>query len=192
MGRDNDGLKAGLLKQNILLLNNEVSGPMVDYVYACLAELECRGSPAIETRLFTNGGSVGAGLDIYDALVRYKGQKTGVVYAYARSMGAVILQACDKRVCLQHASVLIHHVNQKSVSLDVLEDEQRLAELRESMRVDQRAIYEILVRRTGRTEEEIRAVCKKNEDMDAVAAKAFGLIDEIEIAVACTKPEVVS
>lgn len=183
MKKDKDVRKAmaALLEKNVVVLSLKVDGDMVMHVYKCLAILESRDSPDIEVRIFTNGGSVRAGLDIYDALRRYKGKKTGVVYAYARSMGAIILQACDDRICLQHAAVLIHHINTQSISLDVIEDPKRLAKLRESMWTDQRAIYGILVQRTGKSEKEIRDTCKKDQDMSAAEAFKFGLIDRIEI-----------
>ncbi len=175
-----DGTTAALLDKNILLIHSKIEGDTVLHVYRCLAILEGRGSPDVEIRIFTSGGNVRAGLDIYDALRRYKGKKTGVVYAYARSMGAIILQACEERICLQHAAVLIHHINTQSVSLDVLEDNERFEKMRQSMWTDQRALYAILAKRTGKSEEEICEACKKDRDMDAKEALAFGLIDRIE------------
>jgi ATP-dependent Clp protease protease subunit len=180
MHKDIEKAIAALLAKNIILLEGKVCGDMVMSVYKSLVILEARGSPAVEIRIFTDGGSVRAGLDIYDALRRYAGKKTGVVYAYARSMGAIILQACEERVCLEHASVLIHHVNTQEISLDVIEDPKRLVKLRESMWVNQKALYEILVNRTGKSEKEIRDTCKKDQDMNAEDALKFGLIDRIE------------
>lgn len=168
-----------LLERRILLIEGEVNGVMVDCVYESLLLLEGEGSPDVEIRIFSPGGSVRAGLDIYDALKRYRGKKTGVVYAYARSMGAIILQVCDERICLPHASILIHHVNTKSVSLDVLDDQRRLKKLRDDMWKDQKALYHILAARTGKSEPEIRRVCKKDQDMTAEEALKFGLIDRI-------------
>jgi ATP-dependent Clp protease protease subunit len=174
------GNKIALLAQNIILLDDEIVGKMVNYTYECLEDLMGRAAPDVEVRIFTNGGSVRAGLDIYDALRRYPGKKTGVVYAYAHSMGAIILQACDDRVCLPHARVLIHSVNTQSVSLDVLEDPKRLKELRKSMQIDQQSLYAILVERTGKSKDEIVNVCKRDAEMKAEEALAFGLIDRIE------------
>lgn len=169
-----------LLDQGVFLLDTKVHGGMVEHVYDCLTRLESKGSPEVEIRIFTNGGDVRAGLDIYDALRRYKGKKTGIVYAYARSMGAIILQACDDRVCLPHARVLIHHINTQSISLDVIESPKNLAKLRHSMWADQKALYAILTMRTGKSESVIRDTCAKDMDMNATEAKAFGLIDRIE------------
>lgn len=175
-----DEVLGDLLSKGVVVLDGEVGGKMVDHVYRCLAVLEGRGSPDIEVRIYTGGGSVRAGLDIYDALRRYKGKKSGVVYAYARSMGAIILQACDTRICLPHARVLIHHISTESVSLDDLEDPDRLAKLLASMRKDQEALYAILAKYTGKIVEEIRAACQKDQDMFAEEALAFGLVDQIE------------
>ena len=180
MSRRLNAIATGLLSKNVIALGGDVNGSMVTHVYKCLAILEGRGSPDIEIRIFTNGGGVGAGLDIYDAVKRYTGRKTGVVYAYARSMGAIILQACDERVCLKHATVLIHHVNMQSISLDVIEDRKRFTKLRQQMWADQKALYAILMRRTGKSEKEIRDTCKKDVDMTAREAREFGLIDRIE------------
>ena len=180
MHKDIESAFVALLAKNIILLEGKVCGDMVMRVYKSLVMLEARGSPDIEIRIFTGGGSVRAGLDIYDALRRYTGKKTGVVYAYARSMGAIILQACEDRVCLEHATVLIHHVNTQEISLDVIEDPKRFAKLRESMWTDQKALYAILVKRTGKREKEIRDTCKKDQDMGAEEALKFGLIDRIE------------
>lgn len=169
-----------LLSRNIMLLDTDVNGKMADHVYECLTILEARGSPDIEVRIFTDGGSVRVGLHIYDALCRYKGKKVGLVSVFARSMGAIILQACDERICLKHAVILIHHVNTQSISLDTIENARSLAKLRESMWADQKALYAILAKRTGKNHREIRDACKKDQDMNADQAKAFGLIDRIE------------
>jgi ATP-dependent Clp protease protease subunit len=176
---DTESLK-GLLKQNVLVFDGDVKGDMVVSTYESLAVLESRESPPIEVRIFSNGGSVAAGLDIYDALRRYKGKKTGVVYAYARSMGAIILQACDERVCLPHAAVRIHHVNVSEISLDDLMDKRRLDKLKKEMTERQQALYAILARRTAKSIPQIRATCKKDRDMSAEEALGFGLIDRIE------------
>lgn len=168
-----------LLERDVLYLEGDVCGEMVDQVHFSLMDLEGRGSPPIEIRIYTGGGDVHAGLAVYDFLRRYKGKKTGIVYGYARSMGAVILQACDERLCLPHSTVLIHHVSTQSVSLDDLEDPERLDRLRRSMQDDQETLYEILVARSGKSKEEVREACKKDKDMTAKEALEFGLIDRI-------------
>jgi len=122
-----------LLSKKVLILRGDVNKDMVLHVYKCLLVLEAQNSPDIEIRFFTEGGEVKSGLDIYDALRKYKGRKTGIVYSRARSMGAVILQACEERVCLKHAVVLIHNVRASSISLDEIDDPNRLTKLRQIM-----------------------------------------------------------
>ena len=96
-------------------------------------------------------------------------------------MGTIVLQACDERVCLEHAVVLIHHVkNDQLISLDMLESRDKRAKLLKSMRADQKALYDILAKRTGKSVAEIRRVCRKDVDMIAEDALKFGLIDRID------------
>lgn len=168
-----------LLDRNILYLEGDVCGKMADQIHLSLMELEAKGSPPIEVRICTGGGSVRAGLGVYDFLRQYRGKKTGIVWGYALSMGAIILQACDERLCLPHSSVLIHHVNTESVSLDELEDPDRLNLLRKSMQEDQETLYKILVARTGKSKEKVRKACKRDESMTAKEALEFGLVDRI-------------
>ncbi len=168
-----------LLNQNVMVLEGEVDRDMRDLVRESLLLLEARGCPDVEVRITSNGGGTIISLQICDMFRRYRGKKTGVVYNFARSAAATILQACDDRVCLPHAVVLIHHVVMQQVSLDTLQSKRGLAQLKQLMLADQRALYDLLVTRTGRTLTEVRAVCRKNADMTAQEALKFGLIDRI-------------
>jgi ATP-dependent protease ClpP protease subunit len=114
----------------------------------------------------------------------YRGKKTGVVVCYARSVAAVILQACDLRHCPRHSKVLIHHVSagefmQESISLDFLSTRKNVENLISEMSADQRQLYRILCARTGRKVAEVKRACQKNKDFSAEEAKKFGLIDEV-------------
>lgn len=170
---------AKLLRKNIILLKGKISRKMYRDVFEHLSILESRGSPDIEVRIFSEGGSIPAGLGIYDAFRRYAGEKTGVVYAHAMSMGAIILQACDDRVCLTHATILIHNPS-FSVESASLEDFASLEQAGAALQADQKQLDQILIARTGRSEDEIHVACLKNELMSAHEALAFGLIDRIE------------
>lgn len=176
----NTKVRNRLLGQKVMILYGEVDDDMLEYVLQSLTILESRGSPDVELRICTDGGEVITGMNIYDALRRYKGKKTGVVYAFAFSMGAVILQACDDRVCLPHANVLIHNVN-FSVDSAKLEDLRSFKRrLDTSLQSDQQEIYRILSARTGKSEKKIRKTSLKDMEMSAKEALAFGLIDRIE------------
>jgi len=178
---DSDGLIFKLLEKKVILLAGDVTTSMLLRVYESLITFELQGSPDIEIRIaHCDGGPIAQSLDIYDALRRYKGKKTGVVYAYARSMGVIILQACEKRVCLEHACVHIHHIIWPPTPHDVMRNPTRKGELDKDMDNTQDRVSLILKKRTGKSKKEIYYACKKSRDMSAEEALEFGLIDEIE------------
>lgn len=144
-----------------------------------LTLLTARGSPRIKILIDSAGGSVDAGLSIYDTLMAYQGGADGVVVGRANSMAAILLQACKNRRCARHGSVLIHHVFSENVSLDDLTSAARLKRLRRGSEKDQQRLYAILSKRTGKSIPDIRRTCRKDESMTSEEALAFGLIDEI-------------
>ena len=168
-----------LLDKGILQLGGSVDEEMAMYVQESLLRLKARGSPAIEVRITSNGGSVSTSLNIYDMLRMYPGEKTGIVEGFARSMAAVVLQACEKRKALKHCKILIHHISKSSVSLDVVLDETKLRELRADLEKDQARIYTIFSEKTKKNAEDVKAKCAEDTDMTAEEAQSFGLIDEI-------------
>lgn len=173
-------LYLALLAKNIVLVEGEVNEEMLERIRQSLIILEARESPEIEVRITSDGGKTMVGLQICDLLHNYPGKKTGVVYSCARSAGAIILQACDDRVCLPHSVVLIHHVLVEQISLDTLQNKRAMQKLQQLMLADQKAVYTLLVNRTGRTTADVRAACRKDADMTAREALAFGLIDRIK------------
>lgn len=68
----------------------------------------------------------------------------------------------------------------QEVSLDTLQNKRELDKLKRLMLEDQKALYSLLMKRTGRSLTEVRAACRKNSDMTAQEALMFGLIDRIE------------
>ena len=174
-----DEVQRGLLEQNIIEIGGDINEDMAFYVREALLRLVGKGSPSIKVLITSNGGSVRYGLDIHDGLKYYAGEKTGVVQGIAKSMAAVVLQACQKRHSLRHSWLLIHHVSTTEVSLDSLRDPAKMAKIKEDAETDQARIYKILSDRTGHNVDEISAECAKNQQMNAEEALSFGLIDEI-------------
>lgn len=179
MSKGFEEIRLALLNRNIILLDGEVNAKMVDYAIGCIASLVGRGAPPATIMIMSSGGDVTAGLDIYDVLSAYPNTLEGIVVAYARSMATVILQACSKRYSYEHARIMIHHISQRQISLDVIRSERRTRALCRDMEVTQDLIYRILSRRTNQSVKRVRAVCKRNEDMTAQQALEFGLIDGI-------------
>lgn len=169
-----------LASKGIILIHGEVNGEMVYRVRDGLLMMQSAGIRQLAVNISSGGGHVGAGLDIYDMIRLAPVEKRiGTVSCFARSMGAIILQACEHRICARHASVLIHYVSTSSISLDTMKDKKRLAHAIAVGERDQQALDRILALRTKKSVREIRRACAKDTDMNAEEALSFGLIDEI-------------
>lgn len=131
-----------------------------------------------EITLYINssGGSVSAGLDIYDIIRHSNAPVTGIVYRFANSMATVILQACTTRKALKHSEIVIHHIK---INKEWHEFDENLEEALADTKRDQESIYEIFARRTGRSLEEIKRICREAKTMFADEARGLGLIDEV-------------
>jgi ATP-dependent protease ClpP protease subunit len=149
------------------------------YIENSIAYLRTRNNPPLQIVIDSGGGSVAAGLDIYDLIRLYPGETFGIVYSRASSMATIVLQACTKRQCARHAEILIHHVSRKSVSLDSLKNPAKLSEIIQDMEKDQSRLYKILCDKTEKSEADIASECEKDTPMSAEDALEFRLIDEI-------------
>lgn len=172
--------QVSLLKKGIIDLGGEVDEEMARYVREALVLLYARAeSTDVRVLITSKGGSVDYGLDIYDALRLYPGKKTGIVHGYAMSMGSLILQACDTRLCTEHAHVLIHHISRRSVSLDTMRSRKKIEEEKQELEAQQQCLYKILSARTNKSIAEIRRCCVRDTPMTAKEALEFGLIDKV-------------
>ena len=155
--------------------------PVNDYVanviQAQLLFLEST-DPNRDVQLFINspGGSVIAGLGIYDTMQYIAPDVATICTGLAASMGAVILAAGakGKRTCLTHSRVMIHQPlggMQGQVS-----DMEISFKLTKQM---QKELYDILASHTGQTYETIEKDCDRDNWMKAEEAKEYGLIDEV-------------
>jgi ATP-dependent Clp protease protease subunit len=162
-----------------ILITGEINYEMARYVDEAIEQLTIDGSPEIEVIITSNGGDVDMGLHIFDLIDTYAGATRGRVVSFARSMGAVILQACTTREAVRHAKILIHHISRRQVSLDTLTDPKKLEELISGMQTTQEKLYKILAGRTGKNREEIVKACLPDADMTSEEALAFGLISAI-------------
>lgn len=168
-----------LLEKNQLLFAGEVDRKMFEYAHEAILLLVAKGSPDITISITTNGGSVDFGLDVYDLLRLYTGKKTVTVYSIAASMGAIIIQACERRIVARHASILIHYVSRRNTSLSQLKDPDELKKIIDDLQQSQDRLETILTDKTGQPVDVIQAECKKDRRMTAEEALAFGLVDEI-------------
>jgi ATP-dependent Clp protease protease subunit len=105
-------IQLDLLQNGIIDLVGEVDFEMLKYVREALMRLLAKPiCQPLKLLISSDGGSVKEGLSIYDAIKSYPAPTVGIVCRAADSMAAIILQACDTRRCMEHATVLIHNPN---------------------------------------------------------------------------------
>jgi ATP-dependent Clp protease protease subunit len=166
-----------LLKERIIFLGEEVSDVSASLVVAQLLFLEAE-DPNKDINLYINspGGSVTAGMAIYDTMNYIKCDVSTVCMGMAASMGAFLLSggAKGKRFALPNAEVMIH---QPSGGAKGQATEIRI--VAENILKIKKRLNDILAANTGQPYEVIERDTERDNYMNAEEAKAYGLIDDI-------------
>ncbi len=166
-----------LLKERIVFLGTEVDDNVANLITAQLLFLESE-DPDKDIFLYINspGGSVTAGLAIYDTMQYIRPDVCTVCIGQAASMGALLLAggAASKRSALPHARIMIHQPigGFKGQASDVE------IHAREMLRV-KKEINHILSHHTGRDLKVIERDTDRDNFMTTVQAKEYGIIDEV-------------
>lgn len=170
-------LYSRLLGSRIVILSGEVDDDMASSIVAQLLYLESM-DPEADIQMYINspGGSVTAGLAIYDTMQHIKCDVSTICVGMAASMGAFLLSggAGGKRFILPNAEVMIH---QPSGGARGQATEIQIAA--ENILKTKRRLNEILANNTGKTLEEVTIDTERDFYMDANEAKAYGIVDEI-------------
>ncbi len=175
-----------LLKERIIFIGTPIDDHVANLVVAQLLFLQSEDATKdIWMYINSPGGSVYAGLAIYDTMQYLKPDVATVCMGMAMSMGAVLLAAGakSKRYALPHSTVLIHQ------PLGGAEGQATDIEItaREIIRI-RTALYDILVKHTGQTMDRIKQDSDRNFYMTAEMAVDYGIVDEIlsreEVAIA--------
>ncbi len=168
-----------LLKERIIFLADEVNDQTASLVVAQLLFLESE-DPNKDIQLYINspGGSVTAGMAIYDTMNYVKCDVSTICIGLAASMGAFLLSsgAKGKRFALPNAEVMIHQPSggAKGQATEI----QIVAE---NILKTKKKLNEILAANTGQTVEKIAEDTERDNFMSAEEAKAYGLVDEIVV-----------
>ena len=166
-----------LLKERIIFLGEEVNDVSASIIVAQLLFLESE-DPGKDINLYINspGGSVTAGMAIYDTMNYVKCDVSTVCMGIAASMGAFLLSGGTKgkRFALPNAEVMIH---QPSGGARGQATEIRIAA--ENILKTRKKLNEILAANTGQPIEVIERDTERDNYMTAEEAKAYGLIDAI-------------
>ena len=168
-----------LLKERIVFLGEEVNETTASLVVAQLLFLESE-DPGKDISLYINspGGSVTAGMAIYDTMNYVKCDVSTICIGLAASMGAFLLSsgAKGKRFALPNAEVMIHQPSggAKGQATEI----QIVAE---NILKTKKKLNEILAANTGQTVEKVTEDTERDNFMSAEEAKEYGLIDEIVV-----------
>ena len=166
-----------LLNDRIIFLGEEVNDTTASLVVAQLLYLEAQ-DPDKDIQMYINspGGSVTAGMAIYDTMQYVKCDVSTICVGLAASMGAFLLAAGakGKRLALPNAEIMIHQpsagtqgqVTDMAIHLKRLE-------------VIKRRLNHILADNTGKSLETVTADCERDNFMTAEEAKEYGLIDKV-------------
>jgi len=166
-----------LLKDRIVFLGDEVDSDLSNVVIAQMLFL-ANEDPKADIHLYINspGGSVYAGMGIYDTMQFIPCPVATYVLGASASMAAVLSAAGTpgKRFVLPHSRVMIHQPlgGAHGPATDIK------IELDEMMRT-QKQLYQILAKHTGKSLEQITADCDRNNWMDAAESVAYGLADKV-------------
>lgn len=166
-----------LLKERLIFLVGQVEDYMASLIVAQLLFLESE-NPEKDIYLYINspGGSVSAGMAIYDTMQFIKPDVSTLCIGQAASMGAVLLAggATSKRHCLPHSRVMIHQplggFQGQASDFDI--------HAREILRVRER-LNHILAKHTGQPMEVIERDTERDNFMTAEEAQQYGLVDGV-------------
>jgi ATP-dependent Clp protease protease subunit len=166
-----------LLKDNIIFLGTPIDDQIANLIVAQLLFLEAE-DPEKDINLYINspGGSVTAGLAIYDTMQFIRPDVTTICVGMCASMGALLLTAGakGKRFALPNSRILIHQPSggMQGQATDVRIHAEELIRIRE-------LTSEILAKHTGQDLETIERDVERDRYLSANQAKEYGLIDEV-------------
>ncbi len=166
-----------LLKERVVFLVGPVEDYMANLVVAQLLFLEAE-NPDKDIHLYINspGGSVTAGMSIYDTMQFIKPDVSTMCIGQACSMGAFLLAggAKGKRYCLPNARTMIHQPSggAQGQATDILIHAEEIIKIRQRLN-------EIMAFHTGQPVETIARETERDNFMSAEQSRAFGLIDEV-------------
>jgi len=166
-----------LLKERVIFLVGEIDDNVANLVVAQLLFLESE-NPDKEIHLYINspGGSISAGMAIYDTMQFIKPDVSTLCIGMAASMGAFLLQAGakDKRFVLPNSTVMIHQPlgGFRGQASDIEIHAKYILSLRERL-------YALMAQHTGRTIEEIARDSERDNFLTAKQAVEYGLVDKV-------------
>ena len=166
-----------LLNDRIIFLGGEVNDDIANLIVAQLLYLESQ-DPDKDIHLYINspGGSITAGMAIYDTMQYIKPDVSTICIGMAASMGAFLLAAGakGKRLALPNSEIMIHQPlgGTRGQATDIEIHAKRILKMKDTLN-------QILSERTGQPLEKIQMDTERDNFMSSIEAKEYGLIDEV-------------
>ena len=166
-----------LLKERVVFVVGQVEDMMANVIVAQLLFLESENADK-DIHLYINspGGSVSAGLAIYDSMQFIKPDVSTICMGQAASMGALLLSggAAGKRMCLTHSRLMIHQplAGFQGQASDIDIHAKEVLQTRDRLNA-------ILAKHTGRSVEQVAKDCDRDNFMSGDEAVEYGLIDTV-------------
>ena len=166
-----------LLKDRIIFLGDEVNDATAGLIVAQLLFLESE-DPDKDIHLYINspGGSITAGMAIYDTMQYIKPDVSTICIGMAASMGAFLLAAGakGKRLALPNSEIMIHQPlgGTRGQATDIEIHAKRILKMKDTLN-------QILSESTGQPLEKIQMDTERDNFMSSIEAKEYGLIDEV-------------
>ncbi|MGI6103230.1 MAG: ATP-dependent Clp endopeptidase proteolytic subunit ClpP [Patescibacteria group bacterium] len=175
-----------LLKERIIFVSGPIEDHMANLIVAQLLFLASEDQTR-DIQLYINspGGSVTAGLAIYDTMEHIKPDVSTICVGMAASMGAFLLAggAKGKRYALPNSKVMIHQVmgGATGQATDIKIQAEEILRVKDRMN-------EILAAKTGQPKEKIEQDTERDNYLSADQAKAYGLVDDVIHSAVDAKP----
>ena len=170
-------LLSRLMKDRIIFIGEQISDPLANYVIAQMLYLQMQ-DPGKDVNIYINspGGSVTAGLAIYDTMQFLTCDVNTYCMGMAASMGSVLLCAGTKgkRYALPNSTVMIHQVS--GGAQGTASDVERTVEFMYGLK---KRLNAILAKHTGQTVEQIEKDSDRDNYMSAKVACEYGLVDKV-------------
>jgi len=166
-----------LLKERIIFVSGPIEDHMANLIVAQLLFLESENQTS-DIQLYINspGGSVTAGMAIYDTMEYIKPDVSTICVGMAASMGAFLLAGGykSKRFALPHAKVMIHQVmgGATGQATDIKIQAEEILRVKDVMNT-------ILAEKTGQKKEKVEQDTERDNYLSAQEAKEYGLIDDV-------------
>ena len=166
-----------LLKDRIIFLSGPIDDSVANVVIAQMLFLESE-NPDKDIHLYINspGGSVTAGMAIYDTMQYIKPDVSTICVGLAASMASILLMAGKKgkRYALPHSEVMIHQPRggYEGQASDIAIHAKNILRIREEM-------YDVIVKHTGKDKETVAADTDRDNFLTAEEAQKYGIIDQV-------------